>query len=143
MASSDPASTASAASAVALSVVVGPGGGSWRWVVEGLVVRGPSFFLDFLPIIYCFEFSPTTACVSRAPTVLARARRACRFEGITSDHSGRGYQSRGDTHRHFLIERQAGVFQAWKRPGGTTMAMPLDCQLIIFTARAAAEAKRA
>ena len=73
MASSDPASTASAASAVALSVVVGPGGGSWRWVVEGLVVRGPSFFLVFLPIIYCLKFSPTTACASRAPTARSSA----------------------------------------------------------------------
>ena len=78
MASSDPASTASAASAVALSVVVGPGGGSWRWVVEGLVVRGPSFFLVFLPIIYCLKFSPTTACASRAPT--ARSKRLERVE---------------------------------------------------------------
>ena len=87
MASSDPASTASAASAVALSVVVGPGGGSWRWVVEGLVVRGPSFFLDFLPIIYCLKFSPTTACASRAPTCsLERVELAGSFEGITSDH---------------------------------------------------------
>ena len=64
-------------------------------------------------------------------------------EGITSDDTG--YDSDGGSMRIaiFLIERQAGVFQAWKRPGGTTMAMPLDCQLIIFTARAAAEAKRA
>ena len=55
------------------------------------------------------------------------------------------YDSHGGSMRIgiFLIERQARVFSGLEKTRWHHMAMPLDCQLIIFTARAAAEAKRA
>ena len=71
MASSEPAS---AGSAVALSVVVGAGGGCWWWVVAVSVVRGPSLFLDFLPI--CVDFLPSTESMCTRATRVLRARRS-------------------------------------------------------------------
>lgn len=80
MASSEPAS---AGSAVALSVVVGAGGGCWWWVVAVSVVRGPSLFLDFLPI--CVDFLPSTEsmCTRLPPACCALV--AANFEGINKE----------------------------------------------------------